>query len=116
MTVATSSAARSSSTQPESTVWSDEHPLSVFIVPAGLLDRYVSVAMRSVEPRRLEGGRWYADLPKLPGVWADGESVKECLDTLDEVLREWLFVKLEDGDRDVPVIDEIDLTALLRQR
>jgi predicted RNase H-like HicB family nuclease len=117
MSVATSSAARSSSTQPESAAWSDERQTAVYFVPAGLVDRYVTVAMRSAVPRQLEEtGRWYADLHGFPGVWADGDSAKECLDTLDEVLREWLFVKLDDGDRDIPVVDEIDLLALLHQR
>lgn len=113
MTVATSS--QPSSSQPKTEAWSGR-PTDVFFVPAGLVDRYVTVAMRQAEPRRLESGRWYADLSEFPGVWADGESAKECLDTLEEVLREWLFVKLADGDRDIRVLDEIDLTILIQQR
>ncbi len=116
MTVATSSAAQPSRTQPESEAWSNEHPTDVFYVPSGLLERYVSVSMHRAVPERLEDGRWYADLPGFPGVWADGESAKECLDTLDEVLRDWLFLKLTDRDRDIPVVDEIDLTILIHQR
>jgi predicted RNase H-like HicB family nuclease len=109
-----------SSGQLQSAVWSDERAnervSDTFVVPADLIDRYVAVALRPAVPRQLDSGRWYADLPDFPGVWADGDSPKACLDTLDEVLREWLFVKLVDGDRDIPVRDEIDLTFLLNQR
>ena len=35
-----------------------------------------------------------------------------CLDTLQEVLQEWLILKIADGDLDIPVLDEIDLTVL----
>jgi predicted RNase H-like HicB family nuclease len=81
-------------------------------VPSELLDRYVAVAMQAAIPRRLEGETWYADLPRFPGVWADGPSPKQCLDTLEEVLRDWLLLKIVDQDRDIPVVDEIDLNSL----
>lgn len=81
-------------------------------LPAEILDRYTSVAMREVIPRQLEDGTWYADLPKFPGVWADGRSPKNCLDILEEVFREWLILKIADVDRDIPVVDDIDLNLL----
>lgn len=82
------------------------------------LDRYVSLALRDALPRKLEsdGGAWYADLPGFPGVWARGASARECLDGLEEILREWLSLKLADGDRDIPVVDEIALTVLTSRR
>lgn len=88
-------------------------PTREVYIPSELLDRYVAVAMRAAIPRHLEGGEtWYADLPTFPGVWADGPSPKQCLDTLEEVLRDWLLLKIVDQDRDIPVVDEIDLNGL----
>lgn len=80
-------------------------------VPGAIFDRYVGVAMASAVPRMLEGA-WYADLAQFPGVWAQGASPKGCLDTLEEVLSEWVIAKIVDADRDIPVIDEIDLNHL----
>jgi hypothetical protein len=81
-----------------------------------LLDRYVHVALRRAIPRQLENsGEWYADLgPEFRGVWASGPSAKECLDTLAEVLEEWVLLKIADQDRDLPVVDDIDLAFLIR--
>ena len=86
--------------------------MQMVVVPSDLLERYVDVAMRGAVPRTIESGRWYADLPGFPGVWADGESPKQCLDTLVEVFREWVLLKIADEDRDLPPVDDIDLRAL----
>ena len=86
-------------------------------IPEEILNRYVSMAMRAATPKRLDGDpeRFYCALERFPGVWADGASLKECLDTLEEVLRDWLLLKLVDKDLDIPVIDEIDLTVISRR-
>lgn len=91
----------------------DQSPL--IALPEEILDRYVSIALRSAAPRQLEDERWYCALDRFPGVWADGASLKECLDTLEDVLRDWLVLKLIDKDRDIPVVDEIDLTVISRR-
>lgn len=87
-------------------------PTREVYIPSELLDRYVTVAMQAAIPQQLEGETWYADLPNFPGVWADGPSPKQCLDTLEEVLRDWLLLKIVDQDRDIPIVDEINLNAL----
>ena len=95
--------------------WSDRGeriPAREVYIPSELLARYVAVAMQAAIPRKLEGETWYADLPNFPGVWADGPAPKQCLDTLEEVLRDWLFLKIVDQDRDIPVVDTIDLNHL----
>jgi hypothetical protein len=94
--------------------WSDEGDVLTQFVPADLVERYVNVALRRASIKSLHNGSSYADLgPEFPGVWADGPSPKECLDTLGDVLKDWLFVKLGMGDRDIPVVDEIDLTVIV---
>ena len=77
------------------------------------LERYIALALRDARPRELEPGSWYAELDAFPGVWADGPSPKDCLDTLAEVLQDWLLVKLAHRDPDIPVVGQIDLTPLV---
>jgi predicted RNase H-like HicB family nuclease len=90
----------------------ERSPERAVYIPSELLGHYLSVAMKAAIPQQLEGENWYADLPGFPGVWADGLSPKECLDTLEEVLRDWLVIKIVDQDRDIPVVDDIDLNYL----
>ncbi len=84
-------------------------------VPEELLSRYVEVALRRALPRELEPGRWYVDIDGFPGVWADGDSPRSSLETLAEVLREWLILKIIDKDRDIPIIEDIDLSTLINR-
>jgi predicted RNase H-like HicB family nuclease len=82
------------------------------LVPDQLIGRYVNVAVHRAVYERLDDGRWYAEIPILPGVWADGDSEMETLVALREVVEGWVEFKIEDHDEDIPVIDTIDLNLL----
>ena len=56
----------------------------------------------------LEDGSFYGEIPPCPGVWATAENLEACRDTMQEVLEEWLILKLQDGDP-IPAIMDIDL-------
>jgi predicted RNase H-like HicB family nuclease len=77
------------------------------------LEPYIAIALRDAQPRELEPGHWYADLETFPGVWGDGASPEECLESLADVLHEWLIIKIAHGDHGIPVIDGINPTTLV---
>lgn len=81
-------------------------------IPASAIERYLLAALRQANIKRLDDGTWYADIPGLEGVWANHESPLEMLEELQNVLLEWLILKIQDADRDIPVLDEVDLNAL----
>lgn len=75
-----------------------------------LIGKYKKLAMQAAKVEQLDDGSWYAELPGFPGVWADDEeSAGNALSTLEEVLEDWIVLKIEMNDRDIPIIDEIDL-------
>jgi len=94
--------------------WQPESVVTISL-PGDMLERYIDVALRVARPSQTDTGAWYFALDRFPGVWGDGESRKACLDALEEVLKEWLVIKLANGDTDIPVVDEIDLTAIARR-
>lgn len=82
-------------------------------VPQRTFDRYVHGAMKLATLVKMEEDDSYAsEIPDFPGVWGSGETMKDCLDNLDEVLREWLLLKIKDCDLDIPVIEDINLNNL----
>ena len=81
-------------------------------VPKQLLTKYMKSAMKRAIPEQLEDETWYADIPEFTGVWANGDSAQDCLTTLEEVLLDWLLIKIEHEDRDIPRVDGIDLNVL----
>lgn len=68
--------------------------------------------MRRAEAKQYPDESWFAEIPSFPGVWASSSSEEETLAELEETLHEWIALKIEDGDRDLPVVDSIDLNVL----
>lgn len=81
-------------------------------IPTQLFGHFKAAAIRRARVEAKGGGLWYATIPNFQGVWASQDSAKGALEELEEVLHDWLLVKIQEGDRDIPVIDEIDLNVL----
>lgn len=81
-------------------------------LPVQLIKRYAALAARRAGVERLDDGSWYTEVRNFPGVWAQGDSEEEAIKELETAVRDWTLIKIQDKDRDLPVIDEIDLNAL----
>ena len=54
---------------------------------------------------------YFASIPGFQGVWAQGKTRKACLAALQEVLEEWLLLKVR-KQQFVPSIRKYDLNTL----
>lgn len=81
-------------------------------MPTQLVDRYISAALRRSLTEKMEDGTYFATIPALGQVWASGDSVTEADEALREIVSQWIELKIEDQDRDFPVIDTVDLNWL----
>jgi predicted RNase H-like HicB family nuclease len=77
-----------------------------------MLTAYIAKALEHATLGGPEDGKRYGEIPLCPGVWATGHSQEECRRELQEVLEEWLILKLRDNDPDIPVIDGIRLYSV----
>ena len=68
-----------------------------------MLTAYITAAMARARYKIIEDGTYFGEIPGLPGVWANAKTLEACRDELQEVLEDWLVVKLRDGD-DIPAI------------
>ena len=75
-----------------------------------MLIEYIQKAVERAEYKKLDDGTWYAEIPGFEGVWANKKSVEKCRKELIEVLEEWLFLKIRDGDP-IPVVNGITLAV-----
>lgn len=73
--------------------------------PDWAVQRYLDAAMQTVVWNELASGGWYAEIPAMPGVWADGASQDEVVVDLAEVAADWVQLKLADADQDFPAFD-----------
>ncbi len=81
-------------------------------LPIGLIQKYAKLAVKLATIKQHPDGHWFAEIPKFQGVWAKEASAKESLEVLEDVLFDWLLLKIQDGDRDLPIIETIDLNVL----
>lgn len=81
-------------------------------LPMQLIGQYAETAARRASTRKLEDGTWIAEIEGFRGVWATAPSQKEALDAIEEVVTEWVILKIRDEDRDMPVLESLDLNAL----
>lgn len=74
-----------------------------------MLSAYIRAAMAHAVYKRLEEtGQYFFEIPELPGVWADAESLEAGRAELQEVLEDWIELGLSEHHH-IPVIDGIDI-------
>ena len=58
-----------------------------------MLTSYIRAAMRPARYSIVEDdGSFYADIPAIPGVWANANTLEACREELESVLEGWLLV------------------------
>lgn len=73
-----------------------------------MLTTYIQRAMAKAHYELMENGRFFGSIPECPGAWAHGTTLEQCREELQEVLEDWLLLKLRLGDQ-MPVLDGCDL-------
>jgi len=62
------------------------------------LTEYIGMAMARARFKLLKSGMILGTIPGCKGVWAEGRSLDACRNELQEVLEDWIVLKLRDGD------------------
>jgi predicted RNase H-like HicB family nuclease len=73
-----------------------------------MLTRYIQEAMSRARYRFLDDGTYFGEVPGLEGVWANARSLERCRAELQEVVEEWLLLKLRENDP-IPKLGRCDL-------
>ena len=68
-----------------------------------ILTGYICGAMAQARYRKLPTGEYYGEIASCKGVWASAATRAACQSELQEVLEDWLVLKLRDGDSIPPV-------------
>jgi len=79
---------------------------------APVLTSFVTSAMEKASYRILDDGSYYGEIEECQGVWANEKTLEECRKVLQEILEEWLVLKLRDHDK-LPLLNGVDLNKLV---
>ena len=63
-----------------------------------MISRYINEAMKRARYKLLPDQTCFGEIPGVPGVWANEATLDCCRQVLQEVLEEWLLLKLRDRD------------------
>ena len=78
-----------------------------------MLTAYIQTAMQQAQYKILEDGSYFGEIPDFQGVWASEQTLEGCRRVLQEVLEEWLLLKLRDNE-EVPQLQGINLTKTVK--
>lgn len=74
-----------------------------------MIREYISAAMGRAQYEALsDDGVIYGEIPVCNGVYATAATLEECCVLLEEVLEEWLLLRIS-RKLDIPVLDGFDL-------
>lgn len=60
-----------------------------------MIIEYIAEALRRARYEKIENEEsFYAEIPKLKGVWATGKTLEGCRERLTEVLDGWIMIRL----------------------
>lgn len=87
----------------------DFMPYEGAAVPDSILQRYADSVMHYVVVLPTEAGNFIAQIQKdgFEDVWACADTEANAKADLRETLLGWLELKIEDEDKDIPVIDPV---------
>ncbi len=74
-----------------------------------MLTEYIQAAMRHARCEQLpDDDTWYCEIPQLPGVWSDAESMDKARAELQDVLESWIALGLARNEP-IPAIDGVEI-------
>lgn len=64
-----------------------------------MLTEYIEKKLYAARYKILGDGNYFGEIPGLQGVWASAKTLEDCRKELQEVLEEWIILKLSAGER-----------------
>jgi len=75
-----------------------------------MLTKYIKAAMHQAKYKILpDDGTFYGEISGFQGVWANTDTLEVCREELEEVLEEWIFLRVS-RNLALPVVDGIELS------
>ncbi|MFH1560652.1 MAG: type II toxin-antitoxin system HicB family antitoxin [Chloroflexota bacterium] len=74
-----------------------------------MIREYITAALAKAHYETLpDDGSCYGEIPDFNGVYANAPTLEVCRNLLEEVLEEWLLLRIS-RNLDIPVVDGLDL-------
>lgn len=75
-----------------------------------MLTNYIRAAMHKARYEILtDDGSFYGEIPEFNGVYANAETLEACREELEEVLEEWILLRVS-KNLSLPAVDGLELS------
>jgi len=79
-----------------------------------MLSEFIAKKLGRARYKLLEDGSYFGQIPGLRGVWANAKTLEDCRSELQEVLEDWLLLKVRDQERIPGFLFRVDRRELVR--
>jgi len=64
-----------------------------------MLNEFITKMLRRAQYKILKDNSYFGEIPSLKGVWANADNLENCRKELQEVLEDWLLLKIRDREK-----------------
>ena len=64
-----------------------------------MLTDFIAIMLAKARYKLLADNTYFGEIPGIRGVWANAKNLEHCRAELQEVLEDWLVLKLSSGER-----------------
>jgi predicted RNase H-like HicB family nuclease len=79
-----------------------------------MLSEYIAKTLKRARYKLLKDGSYFGEIPGLKGIWANAKSLENCRRELQEVLEDWLLLKVRARERVPGFVIKIDRRELVK--
>lgn len=77
-----------------------------------MLTNYIAAALKRANYEILEDDNcYYGEIPGFQGVYATANNLEDCRNELEEILEEWIFLRIYEH-LELPTVDGISLKVI----
>lgn len=79
-----------------------------------MISQYIEKKLKGAQYKILKNGVYFGEIPGLRGVWADSSNLEDCRRELQEVLEDWLLLKVRNQEKIPGFTFKIDRRQLVK--
>lgn len=64
-----------------------------------MLSEFINKKLRGAKYKLLKDGSYFGEILGIKGIWANAKNLEDCREELQEVLEDWLLLKLRAGEK-----------------
>lgn len=64
-----------------------------------MITEYINKKLKNAKYKILKDGNYFGEIPGIKGVWASAKNLEDCRKELQEVLEDWLLLKVRDNEK-----------------